>query len=475
MHNQNSVGRRSILFGFLGAGLGAALPLSVTWASNTSRLRLQAGQAKAEILGTGYPATDVWAYNGRVPGPELRFQQGERLAVTFENRLNQPSTVHWHGLRLPNSMDGVPGLTQAAVNPGETFDYAFDLPDAGTFWYHPHVKSSEQVGRGLYGPLIVEEKSPPVVDRDVVWVLDDWRLHEDGTIDESFHEMHDMSHSGRLGNIASLNGASSETFSVRSGERLRLRLINAANARIFALSFEGHSPQVIALDGQPVKPFSPIGGRVELGSGQRADLIIDMTGKPGENFSVSDNYYARASYEFLKLTYEPTAPLRENVMNSSVALLENPLARPNPAAASSHDFVISGGAMGGLRNASYKGQAFSIRDLVAQGKVWAINGVVYDPNQKQPMFTFKKDSTQRIVLRNDTAWPHPIHLHGHVFQILSRNGQKPEREIWSDTVLMQPEETVEILFVADNPGNWLFHCHVLEHHEAGMAISIQVV
>lgn len=475
MYKKNSIGRRSVLFGFMGTALAAALPLPIVRAAGIGTMRLRSGAAKAGLLGGDYPPTDVWAYNGRVPGPELRFRQGERLAVEFENQLEQPSTVHWHGLRLPNAMDGVPGLTQPPVAPGETFPYAFDLPDAGTFWYHPHVKSSEQIGRGLYGPLIVEETNAPVVDRDVVWVLDDWRLQEDGSIDPSFHEMHDMSHSGRLGNVASLNGVSSESFSVRSGERLRLRLINAANARSFALSFEGHTPWVVALDGQPVKPFAPKGGRVELGSGQRADLIIDMTGKPGETFSVTDTYYARSAYEFLTLDYEASAPIRESLLDGSIELAKNPIPTPDPAGGRSNPYIVTGGAMGGMREASYQGQNTSIQDLVGHGKVWAVNGVVYDPNHPKPMFTFEQGSTQRIVFRNDTAWPHPIHLHGHVFQILSRNGKKAEIEIWSDTVFLQPEETVEVIFVADNPGDWLFHCHVLEHHEAGMATSIRVV
>ncbi|NQW00258.1 MAG: multicopper oxidase family protein [Rhodospirillales bacterium] len=437
-------------------------------------VRLKAGPAAIDLMGSAYPKTPVWAYGGQVPGPELRYRQGERLAVTFENGIDQPSTIHWHGLRVPNAMDGVPGLTQAAVEPGETFHYAFDLPDAGTFWYHPHVKSSEQIGRGLYGPLIVEEAEPPVVDRDVTWVLDDWRVGEDARIDESFHQMHDMSHGGRLGNLASLNGASSEQFAVRAGERLRIRLINAANARSFALSFASHAPQVIALDGQPVIPFAPAGGRVVLGSGQRADLIIDMTGNPGDKFAVTDDYYARSPYRFLSLEYAAQAPLREQLLDGPIALKKNPIAVPDYQVAASAPVVISGGAMGGLRQASFRGQEMSIRDLVGLGKVWAINGIVADPSNPEPLLTYKAGTTARLTFKNQTAWPHPIHLHGHVFQILARNGIKAEREIWSDTVMLDAEEEVEVIFVADNPGDWLLHCHILEHHEAGMATSLRV-
>lgn len=466
--------RRSFLLGFAGASLFAAVPIPFARAATNGVFRLVAGPDSIGLLGKEYPKTSVWAYNGRVPGPELRYRQGDTVHIAFENKLPQPSTVHWHGLRLPNAMDGVPGLTQAAVDPGSSYLYEFGLPDAGTYWYHPHVKSSEQVGRGLYGPLIVDEKKPPKVDRDVTWVLDDWRVHETGEIDDSFHDRHDMSHGGRLGNVASLNGVSSERFEVRAGERLRLRLVNAANARSFALSFEGHQPRIIALDGQPVQPFEPDQGRIVLGSGQRADLILDMVGNPGDQFAVNDDYYARSAYQFLSLVYGPEKPVREHLLEDGFALEKNPIAEPDPAATASNNLVITGGAMGGLRQAMYRGQMMSIRELAGMGKVWAINGVVADPQNRIPQFQFKKGSTQRLTFKNQTAWPHPMHLHGHVFKILTRNGQDAAREVWTDTVLLDPDETVETVFVADNPGDWLLHCHVLEHHEAGMATTIRV-
>src|SRR3546814_4138251 len=147
-------------------------------------------------------------------------------------------------MRVPNAMDGVPHLTQKPVAPGETFHYEFECPDAGTFWYHPHQRSLEQVGRGLYGPLIVEEPEPVAVDRDVTWVLDDWRLLTDASISGDFGSMMDTGMAGRIGNTVTITGRLPDTFPVRAGERLRLRLINAANARIFGLEFEGPQPQI---------------------------------------------------------------------------------------------------------------------------------------------------------------------------------------------------------------------------------------
>jgi len=242
-----------------------------TRASSVS-VKLRAAPGRVRLVPEPYGTTPAWCYNTTVPGPEIRVRQGDRLRVEFENRLEQQTTIHWHGVRLPNAMDGVPHLTQTPVSPGESFVYEFEAIDAGTFWYHPHQRSFEQVGRGLYGPLIVEELNPIHVDRDVTWLLDDWRLLNSAEISDDFGNAHDMSHEGRVGNTVTINGKLLETVPVRSGERIRLRLINAANARIFGLDFAKLNPVVIALDGQPVTPHSPANSRVVLGPAMRVDV-----------------------------------------------------------------------------------------------------------------------------------------------------------------------------------------------------------
>ena len=472
-----STGRRA----FLASG-AAALALALTPAGRSTNAtaaavgsshRLVPGPATAPLLGAGQPETRVWAYNGRVPGPEIRLRQGAPLRVEVENRLSQDTTVHWHGLRLPNAMDGVPYVTQPPIPPGGRFVYEFVPPDAGTFWYHPHVRGSEQQGRGLYGALIVEEAEPPRVDREAVWIIDDWRLGEDGAIVESFGDGMDRSHAGRLGNLATLNGRDSRTFRVRAGERLRLRLINAANARIFALRFEGHRPVVIALDGQPVAPHEAEGGRIVLPPAGRADVILDMAGDPGASFAVIDDYN-RVTYKFLDLVYEDTPPLRASPLDAPVALPANPLPEPDLADAKRHEIVFAGGAMGSLRSAILNGKELGIRELAGAGKVWALNGIVAHQVDMPPLLTFERGRTQVLSLRNDTAFPHPMHLHGFAFRVLSRNGRPNPRREWLDTVLLERDETAELAFVADNPGDWLFHCHILEHMEAGMNAVFRV-
>jgi len=466
--------RRTALRSGLAAAVGLALPLRLGRAHGNDTLELKPQSATARFFGGGGPQTSVWGYNGAVPGPEVRLRQGERLRVVVENGLPQATTVHWHGLRIPNAMDGVPDLTQPPIEPGGQFVYEFQVPDAGTFWYHPHVRSSEQQGRGLYGVLIVEEPDPPPVDRDVTWVIDDWRLTDAGAVSEPFDHLHDLSHAGRLGNVATLNGRDSSTFAVRAGERLRLRIVNTANARIFALRFEGHSPLVIALDGQPTAPHAPPGNRLVVPPAGRIDAILDMTRMPGERYPVVDEYFARQSYRFVELAYDAGAPLRESPLDGKVALAPNPLPEPRLADAQHHDVVLAGGAMGAMRSAILDGRTLDIRDLARQGKVWAMNGIVADRHVMAPLFTFQLGRTQVLAIRNDTAFPHPMHLHGHSFRLLSRNGRPVPGQPWLDTVLLEADDRVEVAFVADNPGDWLFHCHVLEHMQAGMSAVVRV-
>ncbi len=464
--------RRAFLAGGVAAA-GASLSPGAARAGGRS-YALTAAPARADLTGPGYPETPVWAYNGRVPGPEIRLRQGERLTVVVKNGLDEGTSVHWHGIRLPNAMDGVPYLTQDPIAPGETFRYEFTLPDAGTYWYHPHIWSDVQVGRGLSGPLIVEERAPIRVDRDLLWVLDDWRLQADASIRDDFGSPRDLSHNGRLGNTATVNGAIPKRFAVRAGERLRLRLVNVANARVFGLRFAGHAPQVVALDGQPVAPHAPEGGMVVLAPAQRADLVIDMEGKPGERFEVTDEYYRRQAYMLVAIVYSSDPPLRDSPLDAPIRLPANPLPEPDLAQAKRHEVVLEGGAMGGMKGAMMGGRHMGIRALAQAARFWAMNGVASATRPGPPILTLEKGRTHVLAMRNDTAWEHPMHLHGHSFRVIRRGSRPSPRREWLDTVLIAPRETVEVAFVADNPGDWMYHCHVLEHQIAGMMATVRV-
>ena len=296
--------------------LGADRPAT----SDSLATTLRPGPARVRMVGDEFPETEVWTYNGVEPGPVLRVRQGTLFRATVENRLAESTTVHWHGIRLPNAMDGVPGLTQNPIAPGERFDYAFTPPDAGTFWYHSHDDSLVQMGHGLAGALIVEETDPPVVDRELLWIIQDWRLTRDAQIAPGFNNRMEAAMDGRVGNTVTINGRVPNSVRVRAGERIRLRLSNAAIARIMALRFEGHRPVIVALDGQPCAPHEPPDGRVLLGPAMRADVMLDMQGEPGRSYRVVDDFYDRLAYTMVHLTYDKAATLRSHPLDAPLRL-----------------------------------------------------------------------------------------------------------------------------------------------------------
>ena len=417
--------------------------------------------------------TETWSYNGQVPGPLIRLGQGERLAVDFHNSLPEGSAIHWHGLRIDNAMDGAVGLTQDSVLPGQEFRYEFTVPDAGTYWYHAHQRSAEQVERGLYGVLVVDEPEPPDVDRDIVLVLDDWRLDDDGRVHPSFGNLHDISHAGRIGNWLTVNGRGSETVRVTAGERLRLRLVNTANSLVMTLGMPSWRSWVVALDGMPLpRPWEVQTGPV-LSPGQRMDIIADVPAGP-EAEAVLEFRDRGAVIPMVRFspTGRPGSPPRGD---APPALPSNPV----PAAAAVPDastrLVMRGGAMGDLGRAELRGEVREIRALARLGMVWAQNGVIDRPDE--PLLSAPLGSTQEIVFENRTAWFHGMHLHGHHFEVpgtMGGTGTSDAGHVLRDTVLIPPGESLAVKFRADNPGDWLLHCHMLEHQEGGMVTWIRV-
>ncbi len=456
--------RRSFLAAAGGGLLAATGPNRLLDAAvPRHEMTLVTERGRVTLAGSPYPDTDVWSYNGEVPGPEIRLRQGDRLRAVVSNLLSEATTIHWHGVRVPNAMDGVPDLTQKPIEPGARFVYEFEVPDAGTYWYHPHLYSIEQVGRGLAGPLIIEESVPPAVDRDVTWVLGDWRLNRDASIDTHFVNHMEMAMAGRIGNTVTVNGRIPDEFQVRSGERLRLRLINAAPARIFALRFGGHHPLVVALDGQAVEPHAPDDDRVVLGPAMRADVMLDMTGRPGQRFAVIDDFYRRLEYTLLHIAYNAEKPIRDRALPAPKLLPANTMPEPDLDRAKRHDVRLQGGMMGGE----------GMRGLMG-GMAWSINGVAASGHDMAPMLTLERDKSYVLALRNETAWHHPIHLHGHSFRVIAHNGKPTRYREWLDTVLVPPRETADIAFVADNPGDWMLHCHILDHQEGGLMTVVRV-
>ena len=436
-------------------------------------LRARAG--RAALRGPGQPETAIWGYDGIVPGPLLRASQGDELRVRLVNELPQPTLIHWHGIRLPNAMDGVPHLTQPVIDSGASFDYRFKVPDAGTFWYHTHHYSSEQLARGLYGPLIVEERTPPEVDQDVLLVLDDWRLDTDGAIHEaSLGAMHDAAHAGRIGQHLTANSRPSVEIAVATNERLRLRLINAANARVMPLRIADHTPYVMAIDGQPAEPFLARASQITLGPGNRADLFIDAAREPGATGSILINDYGRLEVEIARLVYDPQAGKRPAPLAAPRPLPSNPLPeRMGFTDALRIDIPIEGGAMSTMM--MRRGPAGDIpgHGLDPRARLWTMAGLSSSGHDGPPLFRVRRGRTVVIAIANRTVFPHAMHLHGHHFRLLDNldDGWKP---FWLDTVVVAAEQSTRIAFVADNPGKWMIHCHMLEHQDTGMAAWFEV-
>ncbi len=241
-----------------------------------------------------------------------------------------------------------------------------------------------------------------------------------------------------------------------------MRLINASNARIYGLDFEGHEPWVIALDGHPVEPRKA--ERVVLGPAMRAEVILDCIGSPGSRHRVVDDFYRRRAYRLLDLQYSDAPPLK-SAFTDVPRLAANPLAIPDVSAAQRHRIVFGGGMMGAMP---------SQRDH--RGMFWTVNGEILPEahHHPSPMLTLARGRSYVLELVNDTSWHHPIHLHGHVFRVLQRNGKPVQGMEWGDTVLIDPNSRAEIAFVADNPGDWMLHCHVLEHQASGMMATVRV-
>jgi FtsP/CotA-like multicopper oxidase with cupredoxin domain len=444
----------------------AALAARPAFATETPEV-LRAAVGDQQILPEGYGTTTLWTF-GATPGPQIRLRQGERLMRRVENALAQPTSVHWHGIRIANEMDGVPGLTQAAILPGESFDYDFIVPDAGTYWYHSHNRSFEQVSRGLYGALIVEEAEAPEIDREEVLILDDWLVDpETSQLYDSFGSMHDMSHAGRIGNYITTNAAYNLALPARRNERMRLRLINAATARVFPLRLDGLAGWIVALDGMPLAAPRKVEGPFLLAPAQRIDVIVDVTAEAGGTAHLS---HVERGEVFSQVAFEVAGEASSAPRDAPAELPPNRVVLPDLANARVLPMKMEGGAMGGMQSGMMGGRMRSMREMAEAGAFWALNGTV--GAMDGPAFAvLALGETVRLVFENATAFPHAMHLHGMHFHEIGRDGALGDMR---DTTLVQPDETREVAFVAENPGEWLLHCHMLSHAASGMTTRISV-
>ena len=470
--------RRRVVAG-IGASLSAlALPGTGRAESAADGFRiLHARTGQAHLRGPNQAPTPIWGYDGLSPGPTLRVKQGEELKLRLVNDLQQPTLIHWHGLRIVNAMDGVPHLTQMPIEPGASFDYRFTPPDAGTFWYHTHFLSSEQLARGLYGVLIVDEPEAPQVDRDLMLVIDDWRLTESGEVHPSFGNMHDAMMAGRLGQYITLNSQDTLDLKVQANERLRLRIVNTANARIFNFRIADHVARVMAVDGQPCPPEVAPDGLLRLGPGTRVDLFLDATLKPGATAPIQIGDGRGGWLDVGRIVYDGGAPARPQVLAEPVALKPNPLPKTlDFAKALTLDVPLDGGGMGMMMGRGGMGGGpgrFDGHGIPQQERVWALASIASTGHDGPPIFKVERGQTVVLNFANRTALPHAMHVHGHHFRQLTGSGEN-HKPYWLDTVIVDPERSERVAFVADNPGKWMIHCHMIEHMAAGMAAWFEV-
>ena len=428
--------------------LSRAYPVTSPAMTGTRRFELRA--APTEVQQFDGRMLLVWAYNGKVPGPVLRVRLGEEVEVRLKNDLPQPTTIHWHGVRVPNAMDGVPGVTQDPIAPRDTFTYRFVPKDAGTFWFHPHVRGAEQVERGLYGVLIVDDAETLPYSRDEVWVLDDWRLGPDGEIDPRFVTRHDLAHDGRWGQVVTVNGDASKRMTVHPGERIRLRLVNTSNGRVYRPDFGVLSPKVIAVDGMyTARPLDLDG--FDLAPGNRLDLDIQIqAGAVGQTIAVVDRFTRRP---FTLATLE----VEGDAVDTPAFAPPSNLHIPRWAGATERPVDVTY-----VLNAQRGGE---------HGIQWTING---KPWGEHSVTQLAEGRWVRVRFQNDSARLHPMHIHGQFFKVIAHNGQAVDDPYFRDTVLLRGRETIDVGMVPLDWGRWMMHCHILEHADSGMMTEVQV-
>jgi FtsP/CotA-like multicopper oxidase with cupredoxin domain len=411
---------------------------------------LEAGKAtKAYLPGK---TTSVLAYNGTVPGPLIDANVGDTLVVHFKNSLAMNTTVHWHGVRVPNAMDGTMAV-QMPVGPGESFDYQFQLPDAGLFWFHPHVMEDVQIQQGLYGVIRVRGPNEPSADDERVVVLDDVLLDKDGGFPATIDSDTEMI--GREGNVLLVNGEPLPTLGWRSGAALRLRLVNVANARFFNLALDGYTFHVIGTDGGFMpKPYDT--DKLLIAPGERYDVMLLAHGKPGDEVTLMDQPYDRGH----DTGKEPPMPLAKLRVTADAPLSGRSLPTAFPSIER-----LPGGAADTTITFDEK--------YVSGHPVFTVNGDAY-PNVLP--IDVMNGSVHVVDLVNNAEMDHPFHLHGFFFQVLARGGTVVPDDALADkdTLILPQKSTVRIVTRFDRPGSWMYHCHILEHAERGMMGEIDV-
>lgn len=396
----------------------------------------------------------AWGFNEQLPGPVLRANAGDTLVVRLINDLSEPTTIHWHGICLPAAMDGT-DATQRPVAPGEVFEYRFVVPDAGTFWYHAHANGTVQMERGMYGTLIVDGEADPVMDGERIFMIDDMKLDANNEFTKPSWFLPRMieRHDGRQGNTLLLNGKENPVIDMHGGQMERWRFINSSSARYFHLHLGGREFKIIASDGGLLEQPATVTEAL-ITPGERLDIVVGPF-EEGETFAVESLAYNRTT--FLKAKRETFATVKVGASRPSRAHVPERLRTIEPLAE-------QGAAV-------TRRVVLSVDPRLRDQKDFRINNTVHG-NDKPVMV----GELQVWEVANTSLMDHPFHLHGFFFQVIEENGKSPAYRAWKDTFNLKPRSTVKIAWMPDNrPGTWMYHCHIIEHHAAGMMAHFDVV
>ena len=395
----------------------------------------------------------AWGFNNQLPGPVLRSNAGDTMVIRLTNHLTEPTMIHWHGICLPASMDGTDAV-QKPIEPGEVFEYRFVVKDAGTFWYHAHANETVQMERGMYGAIIVDGESDPVVDGERIFMIDDMKLdeHNEFTKPSWFMPRLVERHDGRQGNTLLLNGKEDLIIDVNGGQTERWRFINSSSARYFHLHLGGKSFKIIASDGGLLEhPLTVTEALIT--PGERIDIAVTFT--EGESFVIESLAYNRMT--FLKPKRETFATVRAGEDKTTKAFIPDTLRTIEPLAL--QDAAI---------NRTVK---LSVGPSLKDGLSFLVNGKTHVDDK--PVMVGELQVWEVV---NSSLMDHPFHLHGFFFQVIEENGKAPAYRAWKDTYNLTPRSKIKIAWMPDNrPGTWMYHCHIIEHHAAGMMAHFQVV
>ncbi len=427
----------------------------------------------------------MFGYNGQIPGPLIKAEQGAEFYVNVENKIPLPTTNHWHGIRLDNAFDGMPGISQAEIQPGGSFRYTVKVPDAGLFWYHPHVREDIEQDLGLYGNILVTPKNtaPVPANREEILILDDILLNTFGNIVPYGKDGATYVMMGRFGNQMLLNGETDYSLNVSKGDVVRFYLTNTANARPFRISFENARMKLIASDGGAYQSETAVDSLI-IGPAERftIDVLFETAGRQHILHTGLDGSKKIGTVTVSEEATEVSHKKRfETLAKNPGAIL--PVTSIQPYLAAEPDQTLrvafegmNHGTMTGDDGIEWEDSMPMMNALTNQNTfTWKLVDEKTGKTNMDIHWNYHKGDYVKVrVINDDESMQHPIHFHGQFFLVLSVDGKEEKNRVWKDTFLLRTGETADILIHMTNPGTWMFHCHIAEHLQAGMMGSFTV-